>query len=116
MYCVLLAVTHMDCKRITSFYSPDSPVIDFISGNITVLETDIDDVTLFCNTTGRPSPHLTWIRVRDSITMAHDNTLLIGAADRSDRGEYTCVADNGVGRPVSKSVYLDIQCKLNFCI
>ncbi|XP_068733580.1 uncharacterized protein [Montipora capricornis] len=91
-----------------------SPIIDFISGNITVLETDIDNVTLFCNTTGRPSPHLTWIRVRDSITMAHDNTLLIGAADRSDRGEYTCVADNGVGRPVSKSVYLDIQYNPSF--
>jgi len=44
--------------------------------------------------------------------MASGNTLLFQTADRSDRGEYRCVAYNGVGNPASKSVYLDVQCKL----
>lgn len=86
--------------------------------NFTVIETDRKNVTLFCNATGRPKPRVSWIRVRDGITVAFGNTLTIAPAGRSDRGEYRCVADNGVGQPVSKSAYLDVHCKciFRFCL
>ena len=79
--------------------------------NITVMEKERRNVTMYCNATGRPAAQLSWIRVRDGKTVASGNTLLISAADRSHRGEYRCVADNGVGNPVSKSAYLDVLCK-----
>lgn len=80
------------------------------------MEKERRNVTLYCNATGRPTAQLSWIRVRDGKTVASENILHIAAADRSRRGEYRCVADNGVGNPVSKSVYLDVHCKFRkFC-
>ena len=89
----------------------DSPVIVFFPGNITVFESEKHNVTLFCNATGRPTASLSWIRVSDETTVASGNTLLIQTADRTDRGEYRCEANNGVGNAASKTAYLDVQCK-----
>lgn len=80
--------------------------------NFTVLEQERRNVTMYCNATGRPTVKLSWIRVRDGKTVASGNTLLISAADRSHRGKYRCVADNGVGDSVSKSAFLEVHCKL----
>ena len=68
-------------------------------------------MTFFCNATARPKASLSWVRVKDDVTLASGNTLTITIADRSDRGEYKCVADNGVGHVASKSAYLDVHCK-----
>ena len=89
-----------------------SPMINYISRNVTVLERDRSNVSMYCNAAGRPVAQLSWIRVRDGKTVASGNTLLVSAADRSYRGEYRCVADNGVGNAASKSAYLDVLCKL----
>ncbi|XP_078354327.1 uncharacterized protein LOC144638916 [Oculina patagonica] len=86
-----------------------SPVIDNGPRNITVLEQERRNVTLYCNATGKPTAELSWIRVRDGKTVAFGNTLLISAVDRSHRGEYRCIADNGVRKPVSKSAFLDVH-------
>ena len=88
-----------------------SPNVVHSPQNFTVMETEKKNVTFFCNATGRPKAGLSWVRVKDSVTLASGNTLTITAADRSDRGEYKCVADNGVGQPASKSAYLDVHCK-----
>ena len=88
-----------------------SPTIDYSPQNITIMEKDKRNVTLYCNATGRPTVQLSWVRVRDGNTVAFRNTLMIPKADRSHRGEYRCVADNGVGNPVSTSVYVDVLCK-----
>ncbi|RMX54502.1 hypothetical protein pdam_00019992 [Pocillopora damicornis] len=76
--------------------------------NITVMEKERKNVTLYCNATGKPAPRLSWIRERDGKIVASGNTLVILSADRSHRGEYRCVADNGVRSPVSKSAYLNV--------
>ena len=89
-----------------------SPMINYISRNVTLLERDRRNVSMYCNATGRPVAQLSWIRVRDGKTVASGNTLLISPADRLHRGEYRCAADNGVGNAASKSAYLDVLCKL----
>lgn len=89
-----------------------SPIFDNVPRNFTVLEQERRNVTMYCNATGKPPVRLSWIRVRDSKTVASGNTLMISTADRSHRGEYRCVADNGVGNPVSKSAFLEVHCKL----
>lgn len=96
-----------DLKRIFT----DSPVIVFFPGNITVLESEKHNVTLFCNATGRPTASLSWIRVSDETTGVSGNTLRIQTVDRTDRGEYRCEGNNGVGNAASKTAYLDVQCK-----
>jgi len=86
-----------------------SPNIEHGPQNYTVIDTERKNVTMYCNATGRPAARLYWVRVRDGTTVASGNTLHITAADRSDRGEYRCVADNGVGSPAIKSAYLDVH-------
>ncbi|KAJ7371578.1 hypothetical protein OS493_024253 [Desmophyllum pertusum] len=86
-----------------------SPVFDNAPRNVTVLERERRNITMYCNATGRPTPQLSWIRVRDGKTVASGNTLLISAADRAHRGEYRCFAYNRVGNPVSKSVFLRVH-------
>lgn len=93
-------------------FFPVSPVFGNVPQNVTVLEQERRNVTMYCNATGRPTVKLSWIRVRDGKTVASGNNLLILAADRSHRGKYRCVADNGVGNPVSKLAFLEVHCKL----
>ena len=69
------------------------------------------NVTLFCNATGKPAVTLSWIRAKDGQRVASDDTFLIVAVNRSHSGEYTCVAENGVGKPVSQSAFIDVHCK-----
>lgn len=80
---------------------------------MTVNEAERKNVTLFCNATGRPAAAISWVRVKDGSTLASGNILTIQAADRSHRGRYRCVANNGVGHSASKSAYLDVHCMLN---
>lgn len=83
---------------------------------MTVDEAEGKDVTLFCNATSRPAAVISWVRVKDGSTLASGNILTIQAADRSHRGRYRCVADNGVGHSASKSAYLDVHCMLTLFI
>ena len=80
---------------------------------MTVNEVERKNVTLFCNATSRPAAVIFWVRVKDSLTLALGNTLTIQAADRSHRGQYRCVANNGVGHTASKSAYLNVHCMFN---
>ena len=88
-----------------------SPTIDHSPQNVSIMEKEKRKVTMYCNATGRPTVKLSWVRVRDGSTVALGNTFMISTADRSHRGEYRCVADNGVGNPASTSVYIDVLCK-----
>ena len=114
--CVLLVIcpyctTELKEKKLLFAVSPN---IEHGPQNYTVIDTERKNVTMYCNATGRPAARLYWVRVRDGTTVASGNTLHITAADRSDRGEYRCVADNGVGSPAIKSAYLDVHCEFFF--
>ena len=80
---------------------------------MTVNEAERKNVTLFCNATSRPAAVISWVRVKDGLTLASGNPLKIQAADRSHRGQYRCVANNGVGHTASKSAYLNVHCMFN---
>lgn len=101
----------MIARAIFVFFFPVSPVFQSVPQNFTVLEQERRNVTMYCNATGQPTVKLSWVRVRDGKTVASGNILLISAADRSHRGKYRCVADNGVGNPLSKSAFLEVHCK-----
>ena len=75
-------------------------------------------MTLFCNATGNPPPTLSWTKdgspLNDTqgITFSGDNeTLSIASINRSESGNYRCVARNGLGNDLSNPAKVDVQCK-----
>ena len=79
-----------------------------------------DNVTLSCNATGNPEPTISWTRNGfpvnasndSSISFSEDNKLLtITNVNRTDSGEYRCVANNSIGNDTSNVATLNIQCK-----
>ncbi|KAL9951090.1 hypothetical protein ACROYT_G043686 [Oculina patagonica] len=84
--------------------------------NTTAIEGD--DVTLSCNATGNPKPTIIWsrngsplnTRNNSRIIFSEDNAqLTIMSVNRTDRGEYRCVAGNILGNDSSIAATLVIQ-------
>ena len=70
--------------------------------------------SLTCNAEGYPRPTITWRRAKNAIMpsgghTSTGNVLKIQAAQREDRGTYICVANNDVGKPVQKSISLEVE-------
>ena len=64
-------------------------------------------MTLKCLAEGEPRPNIVWTRLCDNsvVTMPMTNIR------KQDAGKYRCTANNGVGIPASKEVFVDVQCK-----
>ena len=75
------------------------------SGNLT--KTEGEDVTLECTATGNPDPKITWTRLSDNSVF--NGTL--ANISRQDKGGYRCTADNGVGSPATKDIFVTVQCE-----
>ena len=77
-------------------------------------------MTLSCAIDGNPKPSISWTKNGspvstggDSrISFATDNEqLIITNVNRSDHGEYRCVASNSLGNATSSAATLNVQCK-----
>ncbi|XP_068741715.1 hemicentin-1-like [Montipora capricornis] len=88
-----------------------SPTITYISHDTTVNETD--DVTLFCNASGKPDPTVTWSFAENHAKrMAVTNeTILLRTASKDVAGRYRCTSENGVGNPAVAEVQVAINYK-----
>ena len=83
-------------------------------------------MTLSCNATGNPVPTISWTRdgspVDTSnnisrISISDDNKqLTITNLNRTDSGEYQCVAENRVGSDSADAATLDVQCKTSIFV
>ena len=88
-----------------------------------VAKTEGDNVTLSCNNTANPIGKISWIRNRFPVDTSHNSSRIRFSADkkqltitnvnRTDSGEYRCVASNELGNDTSNAAKLDIQCKLS---
>ena len=86
-----------------------------------VAETEGNNVTLSCNAAANPAPTISWIRdgspvnttINSRISFLEDNKqLTITNVNRTDSGEYRCVARNNFGNANSNDATLDIQCNV----
>ncbi|XP_045780750.1 Down syndrome cell adhesion molecule-like protein Dscam2 [Maniola jurtina] len=82
-----------------------------------------EPLALHCHTTGSPTPHTTWMKQRagsasDFVPLVNlggrfqflsNGTLWIEAALPYDEGYYMCKAENGVGTPLSKTIFVAIN-------
>ncbi|XP_067030317.1 fibroblast growth factor receptor 1-A-like isoform X2 [Acropora muricata] len=63
------------------------------------------ELTLKCSADGKPKPTITWRRVSDNAVV----TMPLNITGEKDRGSYRCTADNGVGKPLIKDVFVDVH-------
>ena len=85
-----------------------------ISGNRTVKEGD--NLNLISKATGRPEPNITWTKEKpgnqgNTVVVQEGKVLTITNINRTDAGNYTCTADNGFGKPVNQTVYVNVACE-----
>ena len=64
-------------------------------------------MNLNCSATGYPTPAITWTRLSDNSVVKMPLTNIT----RQEKGGYRCTADNGVGSPATKDVFITVQCK-----
>ena len=82
-----------------------------------VTTTKGENLTLTCNATGNQEPGISWTKdgspiSRDSrISLSDDNKqLAITNVNRTDSGEYRCVASNKLGNDTSNAAEVDVKC------
>ena len=63
------------------------------------------ELTLKCSAVGKPKPTITWTRLPDNTVV----TMPLNIVGEKDKGSYRCIADNGVGKPLIKDVFVDVQ-------
>ncbi|XP_078352640.1 hemicentin-1-like isoform X3 [Oculina patagonica] len=83
-----------------------------------VRKTEGENVTLSCNADGNPVPGISWIKNGDPVDTKENprirfsddkKLLIITNVNRTDSGEYRCVANNSLGNDTSSVATLDIQ-------
>lgn len=79
-----------------------------------------ETVIIHCTANGTPLARMSWYKGRNKITsspriaVSSQGHLLINAIKMSDRGYYTCLADNIAGED-SLTIGIQVQGKLNVC-
>ncbi|XP_067031299.1 fibroblast growth factor receptor 3-like isoform X1 [Acropora muricata] len=79
---------------------PPSKIIS--SSNQTILAPA--ELTLNCSADGKPKPTITWRRVSDNTLV----TMPLKVLNGKNKERYRCTADNGVGKPLTKDVIVNI--------
>ncbi|CAH3158834.1 unnamed protein product, partial [Pocillopora meandrina] len=91
--------------RVIVQYAPSISI-----GPISQTVNESDDLELFCNATGRPTPQITWYRVTDpSVQLPNGTALKVKNINRTDSGVYQCRASNGIGTDVCASANVTVN-------
>ena len=62
------------------------------------------ELTLNCSADGKPKPTINWTRISDNTNIS----MPLKITGEKDKGSYRCTADNGVGKPLIKHVFVDV--------
>ena len=100
-----------------SFTVTDPPEITLHPQNETI--TEGNSVTFSCEAIGNPSPSISWTKKGSPLSNIGDpritelnGKLTITNVNRTDGGEYRCVACNILGQATSNPATLNVQCML----
>nr|QHB15674.1 catalase-like protein [Bemisia tabaci] len=79
-----------------------------------IMRNQGQNVDLECYASGFPIPRISWRRENNAIlptggSIYRGNILKIPSISKEDRGTYYCVADNGIGRHVSRRISVDVE-------
>ena len=103
---------------VMSLYQSHTLLYSFLSvppGNILHSDNQTVDegfnLTLFCNSTGKPLPNITWTRVSEDEVLFVGNPWYIVNINRTYSGTYHCIADNGVPSQVNSTISINVLCE-----
>ena len=75
-------------------------------------------MTLSCYASGNPEPTISWTKDGSAIgsnsrisLLGNNKQLTITNVNRTDSGEYRCVASNKLGNDTSNAATVDVKCK-----
>ena len=93
------------------FFSIDPPSID--TKPISQAVNESDNLRLFCNATGYPTPQITWFMIADTLVPLTVGTALnVTNMSRTDSGVYKCRASNGIGTDAFASANVTVNSEL----
>ena len=69
---------------------------------------ETDSLNLTCKADSNPTPNITWERGYDNSNVSFP----LNITGKQNEGGYRCTADNGVGNPDNRIVYIFVQCEL----
>ena len=99
-----------------TFIFIDSPSITIHKITNTVEEGD--NITLTCNTSGKPQPVITWTKLGSSEVLSNTSLLTIVNVSRpgtpDNMIQYQCTASNGVETPATDTTTVTVHCELVF--
>lgn len=91
------------------------PKIDYVSPPSRLDASKGATIKLECRASGNPEPKITWSRKNNVLPNAEanftDNILEILTATRHTVGSYRCTADNRVGQPDTREIFVNVMCK-----
>ena len=74
-----------------------------------------NNISLFCNSSGKPKPSITWTRVGSSEVLSKTSILTVVNVSRPGTADnviqYQCSGDNGVGIPAMAVANITVLCK-----
>lgn len=92
------------------------PKIDHVSPPSRLDASKGAAVRLECRATGNPEPKIIWSRKNNVMPNGEanitGNALEIMHANRHTAGHYRCTADNRVGQPDTREIFVNVLCKL----
>ncbi|XP_022800745.1 fibroblast growth factor receptor 2-like isoform X1 [Stylophora pistillata] len=108
--CVVATVSDGNWKRKIQVEVVEQTQLIGYSGDQHINENS--NLTLFCNTTGKPTANVTWTRVLDDGSNGDEmfvgNPWFIRNIKRTMNGTYRCTAYNGFGNTVTHSVHVNV--------
>ncbi|XP_066024470.1 hemicentin-1-like isoform X4 [Pocillopora verrucosa] len=100
------AANYVGLAQVTAQVTVLYPPQPFIQGCLSLV-SEGDNVTLYCNGTGNPSPHTAWIQ--SGKVLVTDSVYIIRAVNRSQAGIYQCMAWNGIRGNDTANCTIDVQ-------